>query len=44
MYYSSYFLLLNFMAWVYLSQLVLNYRYQSRCPRRLPSMNVPYFE
>ena len=32
----------NFMAWVYLSQLVLGHGYQSRCPRRLPSLNVLY--
>ena len=31
------------MAWVYLFQLVLGHRYQSRYPR-LPSLNVPYSE
>ena len=31
------------MAWVYLSPLALGHRLQSRCPRRLPGLNVPYF-
>ena len=43
MYLSPCVLLLNFMAWVCLFQLVLGHRYQSRYPR-LPSLNVPYSE